>query len=170
MPLLSYDPMEDGNAASANLWNVRLSKIHDLFNGNLDAANLANGAVTTPKIADGAVTSPKMNLDSGTDDNGWSYYSLGNYKYYVKSQAWDDTPAGRLNQGAYRYGIGSLLMPVGVDQGSTFWMGCTYTSGIQHMLKPYWTDSTHLATMAWNVGPNEYVIYTAYWMIIQKVA
>lgn len=169
MPLLSYDPMADGNTASANLWNVRLSKIHDLLNGNLDAANLADGAVTTPKIADGAVTSPKLNLNSGIDDNGWSYYSLGNYKYYVKSQSWNDTPAGQLATGAYRYGIGSMLMPVGVDKNSTFWMGCTYTSGIQHMLKPYWLDTTHLATMAWNVGPSEYVLYDAYWMIIQKV-
>lgn len=60
MPLLSYDPMEDGQAANANLWNIRLSAIHDLLNGNLDAANLANGAVTTPKLADEAVTSPKI--------------------------------------------------------------------------------------------------------------
>ena len=68
MPLLSYNPMADGNSASANLWNVRLSAIHDLLNGNLDAANLANGAVTTPKIADGAVTNSKINLVSQFDN------------------------------------------------------------------------------------------------------
>lgn len=78
MPLLSYDPMADGNTASANLWNVRLSKIHDLLNGNLDAANLADGAVTTPKIADGAVTNSKLALVSQFDNSG-SYIKFGNF-------------------------------------------------------------------------------------------
>lgn len=83
MPLLSYDPMADGNTASANLWNVRLSKIHDLFNGNLDAANLANGAVTTPKIADGAVTSAKIATSKTTDNNGWVVNDLGTFKTWT---------------------------------------------------------------------------------------
>lgn len=82
MPLLSYDPMDDGDVASANLWNVRLSAIHDLLNGNLDAANLANGAVTTPKIADGAVTSAKMSVTVYVDANGWTVKDYGSRKEY----------------------------------------------------------------------------------------
>ncbi len=82
MPLLSYDPMADGDGASANLWNVRLSKIHDLLNGNLDAANLADGAVTTPKIADGAVTSAKIAVNKYIDNNGWSVEDYGSTKNY----------------------------------------------------------------------------------------
>lgn len=82
MGLLSYDPMEDGEEASANLWNVRLSAIHDLLNGNIDAANLANGAVTSAKIADGAVTSAKMDVDKYIDDNGWTVEDYGSTKNY----------------------------------------------------------------------------------------
>lgn len=84
MPLLSYDPMEDGESASANLWNVRLSAIHDLLNGNLDSANLANGAVTTPKLANGSVTSEKMDLNQYIDDNGWTVNDYGSHKQYSK--------------------------------------------------------------------------------------
>ena len=87
MGLLSYDPMEDGESASANLWNVRLSAIHDLLNGNIDAANLANGAVTTPKIADGAVTSDKLDIGYGIDDNGWQVFNFGTNKRYIYTQS-----------------------------------------------------------------------------------
>lgn len=84
MGLLSYDPMEDGEGASANLWNVRLSAIHDLLNGNIDSANLANGAVTTAKIADGAVTSAKIGVVQYVDDNGWTVNDYGTHKQYSK--------------------------------------------------------------------------------------
>ena len=91
MGLLSYDPMEDGDVASGNLWNVRLSAIHDLLNGNIDAANLANNAVTTAKIAENAVTYEKLADDifgdlvntasnPGTAAGTFSYINLGGVK------------------------------------------------------------------------------------------
>lgn len=110
MGLLSYDPMEDGEGASANLWNVRLSAIHDLLNGNLDAANLANGAVTTPKLADGAVTSEKMDISQYIDDNGWSVSDYGSHKQYSKRVEFT---------GGSVFGIkGEDELPVGVVGGN----------------------------------------------------
>ena len=60
MALISYEQLEDGFDASANLWNERFGKIYGEFNGNIDSANLKNGAVTREKIATGAVTSDKI--------------------------------------------------------------------------------------------------------------
>lgn len=88
MGLLSYDPMEDGDVASGNLWNVRLSAIHDLLNGNIDAANLANNAVTTAKIAQNAVSYDKLAdeifsdrvqtiANSGTGGGTINYVNIG---------------------------------------------------------------------------------------------
>lgn len=111
MPKLGYDPMEDGNTASANLWNVRLSAIHDLLNGNLDAANLANGAVTTPKIADGAVTSSKLDINRYTDDNGWNVTDHGSYK------EWSTVITGTPNQLIQSGGCGDFItkiFPIGI--------------------------------------------------------
>jgi len=169
MGQISIANIAANSLASANDINARFGIVTDEMNGKLDSTNLANGAVTTAKIQDGAVTSAKLSLQSGVDDNGWSYYSLGNYKYFVKSQVVDSTASGRLGSNTYRYEIGPQVMPIGVNQAATFWMGCTHTTGIQFIMKPYWKDTTTLATMAWNVGPDEYVNYTAYWMVIQKV-
>lgn len=60
MGLITYEQIEDGFSATANLWNSRFSKIYDLVNGNLDAQNLKNSAVTEPKIASEAVTASKI--------------------------------------------------------------------------------------------------------------
>ena len=60
MGLITYEQIEDGFSATANLWNSRFSKVYDLVNGNLDSQNLANNAVTEPKIASEAVTAPKL--------------------------------------------------------------------------------------------------------------
>lgn len=140
MPLLSYDPMEDGESASANLWNVRLSAIHDLLNGNLDAANLANGAVTTPKLADGAVTSAKIAITQYIDDNGWTVNDYGTNKQYSKRiefsggsvfgiKSADNLPVG-LVAGSIKYAhitaiidptTGSYTYPRGVVYGFLDW-------------------------------------------------
>lgn len=170
MGLINYEQLEDGFDASANLWNERFGILFNEINGNLDAANFKNNAVTTPKIAPGAVTSDKLDLDYDIDDNGWAYYSLGNFKYYVKAQNANTTSAGRLAQTNYRYAVADEVMPVGVTKDSTFWMSCTYTAGIQFILKPYWKNQTTLSTMAWNVGPDEFVVYTGYWMIVQRIS
>ena len=169
MGQISIPNIAANSLASSNDINEKFGIVADAINGKLDSTNLANDAVTTAKMQDGAVTSAKMTLASGVDDNGWSYYSLGNYKYFVKSQIVDTTSAGTLANNSYRYDVGEQIMPVGVNQAGTFWMGCTYTGGIQFVLKPYWPNTTTLATLAWNVGPAENVNYTAYWMVIQKV-
>lgn len=129
MPLLSYDPMEDGNAASANLWNVRLSKIHDLFNGNLDAANLANGAVTTPKIADGAVTSAKLGFTKYTDANGWLVTDLGLVKLATKARSF--TIPSTANGGIGFVTVADNSAPVGFNPAGSYnaMIACNITNG-----------------------------------------
>lgn len=115
MGLLSYDPMDDGESASANLWNIRLSAIHDLLNGNINAANLANGAVTTPKIADGAVTSAKLDIEYTIDDNGWQVFNFGSNKRYVYSAV--KIPGGTRNFTGIPY-------PVGVTRDAILEVSC----------------------------------------------
>lgn len=118
MPLLSYDPMEDGDGASANLWNVRLSAIHDLLNGNIDAANLANGAITTPKIADGAVTSAKLGFTQYTDDNGWLITDLGLIKLATKSRTF--TIPSVANGGVGFVVVADNTAPVGFNPAANY--------------------------------------------------
>lgn len=111
MGLLSYDPMEDGEVATGNLWNVRLSAIHDLLNGNLDAANLSNEAVTTPKIAQGAVTYEKLVDDIFSD--------------LVQTQANTGTGGGTFNY----VNIGGLKLAWGTATSSnTAWKTIDYTN------------------------------------------
>lgn len=120
MPLLSYDPMSDGESAAANLWNVRLSAIHDLLNGNLDAANLANGAVTTPKIANGSVTSEKLGFERYEDDNGWNITDLGLVKLATKRKSFT-LPATAVNSshfGVFSAGVNNL--PVGFNPNASY--------------------------------------------------
>lgn len=125
MPLLSYDPMADGNAASANLWNVRLSKIHDLLNGNLDAANLANGAVTTPKIADGAVTSAKIATSKTTDNNGWVVNDMGTFKTWTYSYTVTGVSIG---SGVRKDNLPQILPPEGQSRDNLIYT-CTWYGG-----------------------------------------
>ena len=60
MGLLSYEQIEDGFSATANLWNSRFAPLYDEINGNLDTQNLKNEAVTEPKLGPLAVTAPKI--------------------------------------------------------------------------------------------------------------
>lgn len=139
MPLLSYDPMEDGDGASANLWNVRLSAIHDLLNGNLDAANLANGAVTTPKIADGAVTSSKLDIDISVDDNGWTVKDLGSHKVYTKR--FTGSPNTAIAHDG-NYNILDLALPVGLTNLSTVSIQTTLTANDRCFIIGGWNAPT----------------------------
>ena len=170
MSLITYSNIEDGTIADANMFNSRYGQIIGVLNGNIDSSNISNGAITNAKIATAAITSDKLDLDYDIDDNGWAYYSLGNFRYYVKTQNANTTSAGRLPVNNYRYEVADEVMPVGVTKDSTFWMSCTYTAGIQFILKPYWKNQTTLSTMAWNVGPDEFINYTGYWMIVQRIS
>lgn len=141
MPLLSYDPMEDGTTASANLWNSRISKLHDLVNGNLDAANLANGAVTTSKIADGAVTSAKLNVNMSIDGNGWNVNDYGSYKTYTKR--FTGTPNVTLGQTElWNTGIYDLALPVGVNTISDVTVHSSLMTNDRCFVLGSWNDLT----------------------------
>lgn len=164
MGLITIEQIEDGTDASANGLNERFGIIADLLNGNIEAANMKNEAVTREKIAAGAVTSDKLDLERDVDERGWEYFTLGKFRIYVKKQSQSET-GGRLEQNGYRYDRGAIDPPVGVTRDNSFWMSCTYTGGIQFMLKPYWQSNTKLASMIWNVGPAEFINYDAYWMI-----
>ena len=120
MGLLSYDPMEDGENASANLWNVRLSAIHDLLNGNIDAANLANNAVTTAKIADGAVTSEKLGFVTYEDANGWTITDIGLVKLATKRRTFTIPSYAQGSGGWTNLDTGMELAPVGFNPAARF--------------------------------------------------
>lgn len=60
MSLINFAPIQDGDEASDDLFNVRFAAILDLLNGGLDGDNLASNAVSTPKLVDSAVTTPKI--------------------------------------------------------------------------------------------------------------
>lgn len=85
MGLITYEQIEDGYDASANVFNRRFGKIHDLLNGNIDQANIKNNSITRDKIAAGAVTSDKMEMTVYIDDNGWTVTDFGNVKQYSKT-------------------------------------------------------------------------------------
>lgn len=59
MPKINVTPIETGNEANAELWNVRYATIVNLLNGRIDSDNMAPGAVTTPILATGSVTQSK---------------------------------------------------------------------------------------------------------------
>jgi len=151
MPLLSYDPMEDGNGASANLWNVRLSAIHDLINGNLDAANLANGAVTTAKIADGAVTSAKISTSKTTDDNGWVVNDLGTFKTYTYTYTITNIVINGLIR---KDNLPTIQPPQGVNRDSLVYSSTWYGGYSSHAIPGIEAGSgTSIAIMLANLYP-----------------
>lgn len=133
MGLLAYDPMEDGESASANLWNVRLSAIHDLLNGNIDAANLANNAVTTAKIANGAVTSEKLGFERYEDDNGWMITDLGLVKLATKRKPFTLPATSQNNSKFGEYAAGVNNAPVGFNPSASFnIIHMPYMLGVNH--------------------------------------
>ena len=167
MGLITIENMEDGVDASANLWNERFGKITDTINGNIESVNLKNNAVTREKIASGAVTSDKIQLERKTDANGWEYFSFGDFRVYTKTVVNNESPY-KLARDDYRYERSQTDMPVGIGRSQVHWMGCTYTSGIQFLPKPYYMSDTKLATMIWNVGPDETINFTAQYMLWVK--
>lgn len=108
MPLLSYENLEDGFTASANIFNERFGKIHDLLNGNLDSANLKNGAVTTAKLASQSVTSDKLFVNRYYDDAGWLVSDYGGYKRYTRTGSINIT-----QNGLYGYYFTGIQFPAG---------------------------------------------------------
>lgn len=145
MPLLSYDPMEDGEQASANLWNIRLSAIHDLLNGNIDAANLANNAVTTAKIANGAVTSQKLGFEKYEDDNGWLITDLGLVKLATKKRTFKVPQRAQGSGGYVTFDAGMETDPIGFNKDNPY--------NVIHM--PYMTNLTNAATGNWILIPKD---------------
>lgn len=58
--LVNFDPIQNDEDATEELFNSRFNAILDAINGNIESPNIADGAVTTPKIADNAVTAAKI--------------------------------------------------------------------------------------------------------------
>ncbi len=162
--IANIDPIQPGDAASPNLWNSRFAVLTTVLNGNVDSDNLKNSGVTREKIAPGAVASDKLDLANTTDSRGWESFSFGNFRVYTKQVVNNESPY-KLAQGDYRYDRSITELPVGVVQSQVYWMGCTYTSGIQFLPKPYFKDTNTLATMIWNVGPDETINFTAFYMV-----
>lgn len=89
MGLISYTNMEDGQVASANIYNSRFSNIVKEINGNLDSSNIKNGSVSAANLSPdvyGAIypvgsvyinadddTNPSQLLGFGT----WTLFSTG---------------------------------------------------------------------------------------------
>jgi hypothetical protein len=67
MTLVSFDDIENGEAATADVWNARYAAILAAVNGNLDSNNLADNAVIASKIAAGAVTNGKLAANAVTN-------------------------------------------------------------------------------------------------------
>ena len=62
MGLLTYEQIEDGFDATANLWNSRFAPLYDELNGKLNTQNLATKAVEERNIATKAVTANKIGV------------------------------------------------------------------------------------------------------------
>jgi hypothetical protein len=168
MGVLTYTKLEDGTFANANGLNERFGKIIAELNGKLDSDNLAQYAVENRNIAPLAVTADKMLLESDVDANGWTYFNWGDFRVYTKHQSQYEGVSA-LEAGGYRYLRAPLAPPFGVTKDMVFWMGATYTTGIQFSVKPYWSANDQLASMIWNMGPAEFINYSVDWMIWVKV-
>lgn len=138
MPLLSYDNLEDGFDATANIFNQRFGKIHDLLNGNLDAANLANQAVTTPKIADHSIVSSKLGFQQYVDDNGWLITDLGLVKLATKHRTFVVPQRAQGTGGYVTLDAGMDTNPVGFDVNGPYnVIHQVYMSGISYSVGPW---------------------------------
>lgn len=121
MGLISYQQLEDGVTASANLWNERFGVITNEINGNLDGANLKNSSITTAKIADRSVTADKIKTELYVDDNGWTVHDLGTHKIYTRQLTvtgpgggHNKDKVGKVIQGnGTRAALGEFRPPVG---------------------------------------------------------
>ena len=73
MGFINITNIEDGQVASANVFNQRYGAIADVLNGNVDAENIKNGSVTQAKLAPNTlesmwpVGSVYMNADDSTN-------------------------------------------------------------------------------------------------------
>lgn len=68
MGLINLSDIENGNEATAELWNSRYAVIVAVINGNLNTDNIAVNGVATANIAPLAVTTGKINEGAATID------------------------------------------------------------------------------------------------------
>lgn len=121
MGLISYEQLEDGFVASANLWNERFGKLYGEFNGNIDSANLKNGAVTREKIANNAVNKDKLDMSLYIDENGWTVSDMGGIKSYSRQLTVTGSGGGSnnnatgkvINGNGNRDNLGNFPAPIG---------------------------------------------------------
>ncbi|MCA9324457.1 hypothetical protein KDA23_00085, partial [Candidatus Saccharibacteria bacterium] len=90
MPTVNPTYPADDTTADVADYNVIIQAILAVFNGALDADNLADGAVTTPKLDDDAVTGAKV-------ADGAAPF-LRATRYYTSSTTWTK-PSGMTDNG-----------------------------------------------------------------------
>lgn len=107
MGYVNLQNMEDGQVASANVFNERFGAITDVINGNIDSSNIKNGTVTQAKLAPNTlermwpVGSVYMNADDNTNPGTligfgtWELFSAGRMLVGVKESDSDFNAAGK---------------------------------------------------------------------------
>lgn len=115
MPLLTYNSPVVGSPHSTEDPKVRaaLVAIKDLFNGNLDADNLANDAVTGPKLADALAEALGLNK---TGNAGRDYVAVATSESTSSSSYTDLSTVGP-----------SVTVDVPADGWVTLFVQCTVT-------------------------------------------
>lgn len=145
MGLITYEQIEDGYDASANVFNRRFGKIHDLLNGNIDSANLATGAVHRRNIATGAISSDKLGFEQYTDDNGWLITDLGLVKLATKHRTFKIPKYAQGAGGYVTFDTGMAANPVGFNEAGNY--------NVIH--QPYMTNLTNEASGNWSLMPKD---------------
>lgn len=121
--LITVNDIQNGDDASANLWNQRFATIVDTINGGLDSTNLASSSVATTQLVNGSVTSAKMNLTKSVDANGWTKYDYGTFQQYYKK----GTTSTSVGAGGWTSYNASTNLPVGMSTlGTNFLTGSAY--------------------------------------------
>lgn len=121
--LITVNDIQNGDDASANLWNQRFATIVDTINGGLDSTNLASSSVATTQLVNGSVTSAKMNLTKSVDANGWTKYDYGTFQQYYKK----GTTSVSVGSGGWTTYNASANLPVGMSTlGTNFLTGSAF--------------------------------------------
>lgn len=150
MGLLSYTNLEDGFAATANVFNERFAAIYNAFNGNISADNLSNGAVTTPKLADRSVTAEKMATELYVDDNGWTVLDVGGIKTYTRQLS----VSKLINGGGTRSELGRFDPPVGRTNSNVSVVATWYGGFSGHLVIAGETRGGQIAIEGGNIWPS----------------
>lgn len=76
MALITYDPIDNNEAATPQLFNTRYQQLVDAINGGIDGANITDASVTSSELASNAVTTSKITDDSVTMPKVYNPYAF----------------------------------------------------------------------------------------------